>query len=126
MANKIKYKVFDYVNIEHHSYIDVEKKLNENFGEHGFELLLVIDMGENNTNKDGKSSRFRYIFKKMNKKLILKDLNNRDYCINDFERFKKHILEFHGSGSSIHEENGFYFRIDQKFRENLFKIKESK
>ena len=64
--------------------------------------------------------------KKMNKKLILKDLNNRDYCINDFERFKKHILEFHGSGSSIHEENGFYFRIDQKFRENLFKIKESK
>ena len=62
--------------------------------------------------------------KKMNKKLILKDLNNRDYCINDFERFKKHILEFHGSGSSIHEENGFYFRIDQKFRENLFKIKE--
>ena len=62
----------------------------------------------------------------MNKKLILKDLNNRDYCINDFERFKKHILEFHGSGSSIHEENGFYFRIDQKFRENLFKIKESK
>ena len=64
--------------------------------------------------------------KKMNKKLILKDLNNRDYCINDFERFKKHILEFHGSGSTIHEENGFYFRIDQKFRENLFKIKESK
>ena len=64
MGNKIKYKVFDYVNIEHHSYIDVEKKLNENFGEHGFELLLVIDMGENNTNKDGKSSRFRYIFKK--------------------------------------------------------------
>ena len=64
--------------------------------------------------------------KKMNKKLILKDLNNRDYCINDFERFKKHILEFHGSGSTIHEENGYYFRIDQKFKKIFLKIKESK
>ena len=63
--------------------------------------------------------------KKMIKKVTLKDLNNRIYYINDFNKFKKHILEFHGSGSSIHEENGFFFRIDQKFRENLFKIKES-
>ena len=126
MSNKIKYKVFDYVNIEHHSYDEVEKKLNENFGEEGFELVTIIDMGENNTNKDGKSSRFRYIFKKMNKKVVLKDLNNRNYYINDFNKFKKHILEFHGTGSSIHEENGFFFRIDKEFRENLFKIKESK
>ena len=65
MANKIKYKVFDYVNIEHHSYIDVEKKIKRKFWRAWFwRLLLVIDMGENNTNKDGKSSRFRYIFKK--------------------------------------------------------------
>ena len=64
MANKIKYKVFDYVNIEHHSYIDVEKKLNENFGEHGFELLLVIDMGENNTNKDEKAQGLDTFLKK--------------------------------------------------------------
>ena len=62
--------------------------------------------------------------KKMNKKIILKDLNNRNYHIKDFKRFKKHILEFHGCGSSIHEENGF-FRVDQKFREDLFKIQES-
>ena len=47
--------------------------------------------------------------KKMNKKIILKDLNNRNYCIKDLDKFKKHILEFHGSGSSIHEENGFFF-----------------
>ena len=58
--------------------------------------------------------------KKMNKKLILKDLNNRDYCINDFERFKKHILEFHGSGSSIHEENGFFFSESIKNLEKIF------
>ncbi len=64
MKNKIKYKVFDYVNIEHHSYTDVEKNLNENFGDRGYELISIIDMGDNNTNKDGKSSKFRYIFKK--------------------------------------------------------------
>ena len=56
--------------------------------------------------------------KKMNKEIIPKDLNNRNYHIKDFKRFKKHILE-------IHEENGFFFRVDQKFRENLLKIQES-
>ena len=43
--------------------IYVEEFINE-LGNQGFELVEVIDMGENNTNKDGKSSRFRYIFKK--------------------------------------------------------------
>ena len=52
MENKIRYKVLDYPNIEHHSYSDVEKNLNENFGEKGFELVSIVDMGENNTNKD--------------------------------------------------------------------------
>ena len=64
MVKKISYKVLDYVNIEHHSNTDVQKNLNKNFGDHGFELVTVIDMGENNTNEDGKSSRFRYFFKK--------------------------------------------------------------
>ena len=64
MKNKILYKVVDYINIEHHSYADVEYKLNNEFGQLGFELVCVLDLGENNTNKDGKSSRFRYIFKK--------------------------------------------------------------
>ena len=41
----------------------MEEFINE-LGNQGFELIEVIDMGENNTNKDGKSSRFRYIFKK--------------------------------------------------------------
>ena len=100
------------------------KKLNENFGEEGFELVTIIDMGEIILIKMGKA-KFEYIFKKMNK-IVLKDLNNRNYYINDFNKFKKHILEFHGTGSSIHEENGFFFRIDKEFRENLFKIKESK
>ena len=63
--------------------------------------------------------------KKMNKKIIIKDLYNKDYCIKDFNKFKKHILDFHGSGSSIHEENGFFFKVDQKFRKNLLKIEKS-
>ena len=63
MGNRFQYKVVDYVNIDHHNYSSVEEFINE-LGNQGFELIEVIDMGENNTNKDGKSSRFRYIFKK--------------------------------------------------------------
>lgn len=63
MVDRFRYKVVDYVNIDHHNYSSVEKFINE-LGHKGFELIEVIDMGENNTNKDGKSSRFRYIFKK--------------------------------------------------------------
>ena len=67
-----EYKVFDYKNIEHHNNEVVESYLNKNYGELGFELVCVLDMGENNSNKDGKSSRFRYIFKrKVNKKCLL-------------------------------------------------------
>ena len=63
MVDRFQYKVVDYVNIDHHNYSSVEEFINE-LGNHGFKLVEVIDMGENNTNKDGKSSRFRYIFKK--------------------------------------------------------------
>ena len=52
------------MNINHHDSDSVENNLNEHYGKNGFQLIAVIDMGENNTNKDGKSSRFRYIFKK--------------------------------------------------------------
>ena len=50
------------------------------------------------------------------KKIKIKDLNNNDYEIQDIKRFLKHIYEFHSSGSTIHEENGYYFLIDDKFR----------
>ncbi len=63
MVDRFQYKVIDYVNIDHHNYSSVEEFINE-LGNQGFELVEVIDMGENNTNKDGKSSRFRYIFRK--------------------------------------------------------------
>ena len=63
MVDRFQYKVVDYVNIDHHNYSSVEEFINK-LGKQGLELIEVIDMGENNTNKDGKSSRFRYIFKK--------------------------------------------------------------
>jgi hypothetical protein len=63
MVDKFKYKIVDYVNIEHHNNLDVENFLNS-LGLEGFDLVTVIDIGEINTNKDGKSSRFRYFFKK--------------------------------------------------------------
>ena len=67
MKSKFVYKVLDYINIQHHNSSDVENFLNIQYGKEGFELIGVLDMGENNTNKDGKSSRFRYIFKKNEK-----------------------------------------------------------
>ena len=42
----------------------LKNNLNESFGKIGYELITVLDLGENNTNKDGKSSRYRYIFMK--------------------------------------------------------------
>ena len=67
MKSKFVYKVLDYINIQHHNSSDVENLLNIQYGKECFELIGVLDMGENNTNKDGKSSRFRYIFKKNEK-----------------------------------------------------------
>ncbi len=68
MTKRFQYKIIDYLNIEHHNNLNVESFLNE-LGDQGFELIEIIDMGENNTNKDGKSSRFRYIFKKNDQEL---------------------------------------------------------
>ena len=56
-------KIIDYFNINHHNSDEVQTKLNE-LGMEGFELISIIDLGIDNTNKDGKSARFRYIFKK--------------------------------------------------------------
>ncbi len=57
--------------------------------------------------------------KNMTKKIVLKDLNNRNYTVEDFDRFRSHINSYHSKGSSIHEENGFFFRIDDNFRAKL-------
>ena len=30
-----------------------------------------------------------------------------------------HIFKYHASGTSVHEENGFFFTVDEKFREKI-------
>ena len=37
----------------------------------------------------------------------------------DIDEFKKHLDEYHSSGSSVHDEDGHYFTVDQNFREKL-------
>ncbi len=60
--------------------------------------------------------------KKMGKSIKVKDLNNRIYFIDDIEQFISHINEYHAHGVSIHEENGFFFQIDDLFREKIKKL----
>tara|TARA_B100000989_G_C19436480_1_gene425382 strand:+ start:47 stop:271 length:225 start_codon:yes stop_codon:yes gene_type:complete len=60
--------------------------------------------------------------KKMGKSIKVKDLNNRIYLIDDIEQFISHINEYHAHGVSIHEENGFFFQIDDLFREKIKKL----
>ena len=43
------------------------------------------------------------------KKMKIKDLNNRDFEIKDLASFVHHIKTFHSHGTSLHEENGFFF-----------------
>ena len=52
------------------------------------------------------------------KKVILKDDSKNDIKI-ELETFVKHINLFHKTGTSIHEQNGHYFTVNQKFRDKL-------
>ena len=49
----------------------------------------------------------------------IKDNSGNDYIIKDIEAFYQHIQDYHPSGTSLHEENGHYFTVDDDFR---FKI----
>ena len=37
----------------------------------------------------------------------------------DIEKFKKHLDEYHSTGSSVHDEDGHYFTVDQNFRDKI-------
>ena len=52
------------------------------------------------------------------KKAILKDDSKNDVEI-ELETFVKHINLFHKTGTSIHEQDGHYFTVNQKFRDKL-------
>ena len=49
----------------------------------------------------------------------IKDNNGNDYIITDVGSFYQHILDYHSSGTSIHEENGHYFTVDDAFRSKV-------
>ena len=53
------------------------------------------------------------------KNLILRDRNGLDYEVKDPQRFLNHIFNVHGEGSSIHEVEGYYFVVDDDFREKI-------
>ena len=44
----------------------------------------------------------------------------------DIVKFKKHLDEYHSTGSSLHEENGHYFTVDEDFRDKIKSLYEQK
>ena len=52
------------------------------------------------------------------RKAKIKD-DNGEFIEVDIVKFKKHLDEYHLKGSSVHEENGHYFTVDQKFRDKI-------
>ena len=54
----------------------------------------------------------------MNKfSVTIKDDNERDCSIENIRIFQEHLIMFHRTGTSIHEENGHYFTVNHSFRE---------
>tara|TARA_X000000368_G_C22994384_1_gene695886 strand:- start:183 stop:404 length:222 start_codon:yes stop_codon:yes gene_type:complete len=70
----------------------------------------------------GKVQDLDIYFKKMRSNVKIRDMNDNIYLVKDIKIFIKHIKDYHNSGSSIHEENGFYFFIDDQFRNFLFNL----
>ena len=56
--------------------------------------------------------------------MIIHDLDGREYKIYNLEEFKNHIKQFHTvdgkPDGSLHEENGYYFRVDKSFYDLFF------
>ena len=51
----------------------------------------------------------------------IKDDNGQEIEV-DLDKFQKHIDKYHSSGTSIHDENGHYFTVDENFRKKLKEI----
>ena len=52
------------------------------------------------------------------RKAKIKDDNGKLIEV-DIEKFKKHLDEYHSSGSSVHDEDGHYFTVNQNFRDKI-------
>ena len=57
----------------------------------------------------------------------IKDIDGRDYIIEDLDRFISHLEDFHTvngkADGSLHEENGYYFKATQNFLDQIIDFK---
>ncbi len=57
----------------------------------------------------------------------IKDIDGRDYIIEDLDRFISHLEDFHTvngkADGSLHEENGYYFKVTQDFLDQTIDLK---
>lgn len=67
-----------------------------------------------------KSSRKR-ISKTIMKKVFISDDNGKEVEV-DLKKFIEHIDQFHKTGTSIHDEDGHYFTVNDDFRNKLKKM----
>ena len=59
------------------------------------------------------------------RKAKIKD-DNGEFIEVDIVKFKKHLDQYHSTGSSLHEENGHYFTVDNDFRDKIEILYEQK
>ena len=59
------------------------------------------------------------------RKARIKDDNGKLIEV-DIVKFKKHLDQYHSTGSSLHEENGHYFTVDNDFRDKIESLYEQK
>ena len=52
----------------------------------------------------------------------IKDNNGNDYIIKDLKSFYQHILDYHASGTSLHDDNRHYFTVNDDFRSKIVKL----
>ena len=52
------------------------------------------------------------------KKIFIKDDEGKEIEVN-LDEFINHINKFHKTGTSIHDENGHYFTVNDNFRKKL-------
>ena len=48
-----------------------------------------------------------------------RDNNGVNYIVKDIEIFARHIFDFHATRTSLHQENGHNFTVDDEFREKI-------
>ena len=57
----------------------------------------------------------------------IKDIDGRGYIIEDLDRFISHLEDFHTvngkADGSLHEENGYYFKVTQDFLDQIIDLK---